>query len=130
MKVRATVAVGLALAVGSSSACTWTSARVIPSGSVAKAPARAPDCEVSFFRTKVDRPYDELSAIQVEGGAGMLMVTPEALQREMAGKACGLGADAVFITQDYTLREGGTAWMTGVAIKYREAPVGPVDPSR
>jgi hypothetical protein len=130
MKVRTTVAVGLALAVGTSSACTWTSARVIPSGNVANAPARAPDCEVSFFRTKVDRPYDELSAIQVEGGAGMFMVTPEALQKEMVGKACGLGADAVFVTQDYTLREGGTAWMTGVAIKYREAHVGPVDSSR
>jgi hypothetical protein len=130
MKVRTIVAVVLAFAVGSSSACTWTTARVIPSGTVANAPARAPGCEVSVFRTKVDRPYDELSAIQVEGGAGMFMVTPEALQKEMAGKACGLGAVAVFITQDYTLRDGGTAWMTGVAIKYRDAPVGPVDSSR
>jgi hypothetical protein len=130
MKVRTIIAVGLALVVVGSSACTWTSARVISSGNVANAPARAPDCEVSFFRTKVDRPYDELSAIQVEGGAGMFMVTPEALQKEMAAKACGLGADAVLITQDYTLRDGSTAWMTGVAIKYREALVGPVDSSR
>ncbi len=108
--------------------CLSPNVRVIPSGGNPGATPRSSDCRLTFFRTKVDRPYDELSAIQVDvPPRAMFLASQEEVQKLVQAKACELGADAVLVTQDYQLHDSGRATMTGVAIKYRDAPGSPVD---
>lgn len=107
MKVRIAISV---FAVATSG-CLATPVWVIPSGPGIVASPKPRDCRLEFFRTKVDQSYDELAAMHAWGGT-----SPERLQRALGEKACGLGADAVIVTQDYQ----GDGTMNAVAIKYRD----------
>lgn len=115
----------LALATPVSQGCTHATYRVIPSGTGISAAPRLPNCAVVVFRTRVERPYDELAAVQVQATKdGFFLATAEELQRLLGSKACELGADAVLVTQDYR-SDGAAVEMTGVAIKYRGEPDAP-----
>jgi hypothetical protein len=91
---------------------------VVLSSKAIEVQARSPDCTLDFFRTRVERPYDELAALHAEGG-DTGRDGPADFEKALRAKACALGADAVLVTQDYTGR-GGT--MNAVAIRYRDAP--------
>jgi len=98
---------------------------VMPSGTGVGAAPKVRDCRIDFFRTKVERPYEEFAALRV---AGSTWDGPEDLQEAMRTKACELGADAVFVTQEFLETETAGVvhrTMNGVAIRYRD--VGPAN---
>lgn len=88
----------------------------LPSGPGVHAESKAPDCRLDFYRTKVDRPYDEIAALHASGG-DTFKNGPEAFQHAVRAKACELGADAVIVTQDFS---GYGGMMNATAIKYRD----------
>ncbi len=101
--------------------CEQVRYSVIPSGTVASAPPKPTDCHMAFFRTKPDRPYEEMPVIQVTVGGRLSIPSPIRVQELLAAKACELGADAVLVTGDFGIVEGTSAKMTGVALKFRDS---------
>lgn len=97
-------------------ACLAPRVTVMPSGPGITASPRPADCRVDFYRTRVDRPYDELAALKVFGGDSFKNNEPD-FQEVIRAKACALGADAVVVTQDLA-EPGGT--MMATAIKFRD----------
>src|SRR5574338_1206219 len=104
-----------AVVAGASVGCLGPRVVVLPSGPGIAAEPRAPDCKVDIFRARPDVPFDELAALHAEGG-DTFKDGPGDFQDALRAKACGLGADAVLVTQDYSGRGGA---MNAVAIKYR-----------
>jgi hypothetical protein len=76
---------------------------------------------VDFYRTLVDRPYDEVAAIRARGGDTFKNDDPD-FREVIRAKACELGADAVIVTRDLA---GPGELMMVTAIKFR-APSAPV----
>lgn len=120
----ALVAVVVAVAA---SGCLGPRVVVIPSGPGVVATPKPPDCKVEFFRTKVDRPYDEIAALHASGSGPLSY--PDDFQDALRAKACEIGADAVIVTQDYSWGYSGSgvgfAQMNAAAIRYRDAASGP-----
>lgn len=104
-----------AIAAAASLACLGPRVAVLPSGSGLVAEPRSRDCKLDFFRTRPDRPYDELAALHAAGG-DTFRDGPGDFQDALRARACTLGADAVVVTQDYS---GPGGIMNAVAIKYR-----------
>ena len=102
------------------SGCLGPRVTVIPSGPGVRAQAKPPECRIDFYRTKVDRPYDEIAALHASGG-DTFKNGAEAFQRALQAKACELGADAVIVTQDFL---GPGLVMDAVAVKYRDTAAG------
>lgn len=96
MRAGTLVAAGLALAATSTFGCAEVTDRVMPSGNSPAAAPRAPDCQLSFFRTKVDGPYDELAAIQVQGWASSTMT--EEMQKRLAAAVESVSFDFSHVT--------------------------------
>lgn len=88
----------------------------MPSGPGVTASPKAADCRLDFYRTRVDRPYDELAAIRASDGDTLKNNAPD-FEEVIRAKACELGADAVIVTQDL-LKPGGT--MIAIAIRFRD----------
>jgi hypothetical protein len=111
-----------------SSGCVGPQVVVTPSGPGVVATPKPPDCQVEFFRTKVDRPYDEIAALHAWGG-DTFKTGPDYFRDALRAKACELGADALIVTQDYSWGYSGSgqgfAQMNAAAIKYRDAASGP-----
>lgn len=112
---RCALPVVLVAVVGLGVGCLGPRVVVLPSGPGVTAAPRPSDCKPDFFRTRPDRPYDELAALHAQGG-DTFKDGPGDLQDALRAKACELGADAVVVTQDFS-GPGGT--MNAVAIKYR-----------
>ena len=114
------------LVAAGSSGCVPPQVVVIPSGPGVVAEPKPSDCRVEFFRTKVDRPYDEIAALYASGGGSS---GPDDFQDALRAKACELGADALIVTQDYSLGYSGSGTYRGqmhaAAIKYRDAVSAP-----
>lgn len=104
-----------------SSGCLGPRVTVLPSGPGVVAEAKASNCALQWFRTAVDRPYDELAALHAAGG-DTFKDGPDDFQEALRAKACALGADAIVVTQDYS-GPGGT--MNVAAIRFREAAADP-----
>ena len=108
-----------------SSGCVGPRVIVIPSGPGVVAAPKPPGCKVEFFRTKVDRPYDEIAALHAWGG-DTFKTGPDDFQDALRAEACEVGADAVIVTQDYSRSYSSPgasiAQMNAAAIKYRDAP--------
>ncbi len=128
---RQTLTSGLAALVvtaAASSGCLGPRVVVIPSGPGVVATPKPSDCKVEFFRTKVDRPYDEIAALYASGG-DTSKSGPEDFQDALRAKACELGADALIVTQDYSRSYSSpiayVGQMNAAAIKYRDAAGGP-----
>jgi hypothetical protein len=105
-------AVALSLAAGLSS-CSFANVNsVIPAASGFTAPPKPSTCNVDFFWTTPDRPYQELAAVLL-GVTG----TPGSTERQKAFrlKACELGGDAVIVRRPFDSTEG-------IVVKYREGP--------
>jgi len=100
-------------------ACLAPRVTVMPSGPGITASPKPPGCRVDFYRSRVDRSYDELAAIRARGGDSFKNDDPD-FREVIRAKACELGADAVIVTQDLA-EPGGT--MVGTAIKFRDPAV-------
>ncbi len=126
MKRARLLALGVGLAMSAAGCATDVRYSVIPTGTRVTAPPKPPDCPMVFLRTGSQRPYEEISAIEMSMDTnsilGISMGTEEA-QRLLGRKACELGADAVIITTDFHVlpESTGVAKMTGVAIKFTDA---------
>lgn len=70
-------------------------AKFVPTGQTY--PARADDCSIEIFSSKVpDRPYEELGIIEGEGSFGADSL--EDILPKMKQEACRAGGDAIIIT--------------------------------
>lgn len=98
--------------------CLGPRLSVLRTGPGAGAEPRKADCDMPFLGVAVDRPFDEIAALHVEGG-DTLRNGPADFHEVLREKACALGADAVVVTQDYT---GAGGIMNATAVKFRARP--------
>ncbi len=111
---------GLAATVASLG-CIGPRVEVLPSGPGARAMPRPPGCKMEFFRTRPERPFDELAALLASGGDTGKREAAD-FHEALRAKGCELGADAIIVTTDYLGYLGPGRIMNGVAIKYRSTP--------
>lgn len=105
---------------GASLGCLGPRVVVLPSGPGVVAEPKPSSCELPFYRTTPDRPYDELAALHASGG-DTFRNGPAEFQDALRAKACELGADAVIVTQDFT---GPGGIMNAAALKFRRGDRG------
>ena len=107
----------LLVAAAASLGCLGPRVVVLPSGPGVTAHPKPSDCKLEFYRTRPDRPFDEIAALSA-GTSDTFNSASGDFQEALRVKACELGADAVIVTLDYS---GPDKPMNAVAIKYRAA---------